>query len=326
MTDKFEEKLFGGLCKKAKPSKELHDRVMDLYPTEQAKDNKVVKSRRALKPIIVCVLMVTILFGGTSAYANIKGVTISDLFRNIWGMNDDEIVALEQGEYSIVSESCKSRNFNVSFYDCISGEGAMHIILKVEGKDGYELPKDLMIENAHIKFENESVGAGFTKDYYLLKKENGVNYYSIMILANPKAMKENSIELSDIHFIRGKVAKDGSLYEVGKLIELVGYKLKLKLNVNESNVVIKAGESEFKITSLGVYTDGKGWEWLAKESYDPNKMEAIEDNACVVLDDGEKVYIQLTDSTEQLGKGYLYKPINIKRVAGIKIGDKIYYK
>lgn len=105
-----------------------------------------------------------------TAVAAINNITLTELFARMWSNSDDETLAKLAGNYEIISEKRDDENFNISIHDYLYDAGHSYLVIKVSGKDNYEIADDMLVYAYNIEVsENDS--CPYTYETYVLKKK-----------------------------------------------------------------------------------------------------------------------------------------------------------
>lgn len=258
-----------------------------------------------------------------TAVAAINNITLTELFARMWSNGDDETLTKLAGNYEIISEKCDDENFNINIHDYVYDAGHSYLVIKVSGKDNYEIADDMLVYAYSIEVsENDS--CPYTYETYVLKKENGEYYYALEFTTDP-TINESTITLQDIIFSHGEIGADGHATSYGNVIDTAKYTLKFKVTSDSSYVSVDVDGIEYRITSLGIYTDLDAFDLIEQAAYDSKKHIWNKENACVVLKGDRRAYFYPAFENEKCSAYYLSSPIDTDDVVGIKIGEKIYY-
>lgn len=291
----------------------------DMY--EKGRKRKM--NRRSIKYVAAASLGIVLLAGGTTGVvAAINGESVGQLFCNVWNLSDEkaqknsyseQVNEMCDSKFEILEETNTFKNVKVEPLQVLSDQFSYYIVVKVTGKNGFELPEDTVLDGSGCE---DDAGAYDIRNVYFLKREGNSMYYAFQGAGN---MNKEQVKFNiNMELVHGTVWEDGSLESFGKQVCKGEYSASINADtVCSEKVSINVDGIVYDIYPMSVYVHG---------DFAPDEVAHY-----VVLEDNTKVYVQPLGATVEKKittetKCLLKEPVDVTKISGIEINGKFYRK
>lgn len=272
-----------------------------------------------------------------TAYAMEGKFPLRQLFAKIWGSQmEQSAVDKVSRDVEVLKEKSTFEKLSIKPVQAIVDQMEAYVVLKVTGKNGFLLEKDVVFSGGDLLYDGNDVG-GYQD--YVLKREGNVMYYAIRILLHePMALNAQPVLHVDLSggLVHAGFYQDGRPDRVyvdrgnGELglkeedIVLRGeYEADILCNRSEDMVSVPMGNGvAANIYPLTVYVNQDLFDQMGLTSLSEEYRKAH-----ILLKDGKEVKAFLNHGKE--GKSTvleLEEPVDIDQVTGIRILGETYKK
>lgn len=143
------------------------------------KHNKnVIVFMKPVKRVIAAILILVIICGAsTGVYAGINGMSINDVFSDIWNhITGTKVIQQVSCDACVNSEFSSFKNIKVRPYKIIGDENGIYIILQITSESGINLSDTMAFEDYNVSYKND---ADATLDMYSLGCEDNNLYVAV---------------------------------------------------------------------------------------------------------------------------------------------------
>lgn len=288
------------------------------------------------KKLVVATVFAMLFTSVGTAYAMEGKFPLQQLFAKIWGIQTEQsAVNKVSSDVEVLKEKSTFGKLSIKPVQAIVDRMGAYVVLKVAGKDGFILEKDVVFSGGNLLYDGNDVGS--CQDY-VLKREDNVMYYALRILLDepviPKGQPKLRVELSGslVHaedYQDGKPCTvyvdqgDGTLVLREKDIVFRGeYEADILCNRSEDMVSVPMRDGvAADIYPLAVYVN--------QDLFDQMGLTRLSEEyrkAHILLKDGKEVKAALIHGKE--GKSTILEmeePVDVEQVIGIRILGETYF-
>lgn len=271
-----------------------------------------------------------------TAYAMEGEFPLRQLFAKIWGSQTEQAaVDKVSGDVEVLKEKSTFEKLSIKPVQAVVDQMGAYVVLKVTGKDGFILEKDMVFSGGNLLYDGNDVG-GYQD--YVLKREDNVMYYAIRILLDEPAVLNTQpvlcVELSG-GLVHAGVYQDGRPHRVyvdqgnerlGLREEDIVFRGEYEADIlckrSEDMVSVPMGDGmTADIYPLAVYVNRDLFDQMGLTS-----LSEEERKAHILLKDGKEVKAFLVHGQEEKSTVLeLEEPVDIEQVTGIRILGETYF-
>ena len=292
-----------------------------------------------------------------TGYASANGLSFHELLATVFSKEGTERLAEMSYDLDVEVKKDSFKEINIMPIEAISDGYISWFVVKVEGKNGYELKNPVYIDEFDIRDEEDSTSSAGSK---FLKMEDGAAYYAIEMTGKRKKKRDTIPYTLRVQYVYEGVQTSDSLVERKldqngePVLKYAGaYQADISCKVNWERAFVDVNGVDMEISSLGMFIHGdfaavgaavfgedisdlrKQHEAFDTEAsistnlfwqYAEKALEMMEKGA-ILLSDRKEVQLDIMGGTEGedgITDVLLNTPINPKDVTGIRLDGKVF--
>ena len=145
------------------------------------------------KKLVVATVFAMLFTSVGTAYAMEGKFPLQQLFAKIWGIQTEQsAVNKVSSDVEVLKEKSTFGKLSIKPVQAIVDRMGAYVVLKVAGKDGFILEKDVVFSGGNLLYDGNDVGS--CQDY-VLKREDNVMYYALRILLDEPVIPKGQPKL-----------------------------------------------------------------------------------------------------------------------------------
>ena len=286
-----------------------------------------------VRPVLVALCMLVLMGSAVTAYGAANGLSVGQLFARIWGERNQN-TSLEKicTEGNVLSQSSTFKDISIEPTQVVSDGYVTYILLKVEGRAGFQLTDEMIFDVFKVKDRQDGVQS---LSAYVLKREGNTMYVALRSSMGSVKNYDRQKFTLDIYHLHHAVLDEMGRCSVVKNMEsgknYVRYTEESIAARGEYHAEIacalRSGKCEIPTEEFGTF-EVRPLSVIVNRDIEEVGLVDVggrDNKVYIVMEDGSSVLAQLCGGMENTSTEFeLREPIDVKKVRGIRVLGNTY--